>query len=360
MEIAFATGVIRPSPSREPAPRQPGPPARHDPSERDAETLSNRAVEGRGLVAGRLLSRPSPGAGDAARLSSAPPSVGRAIGSSATALPTDVRSDMEQKFGHDFARVRVHAGSEAGASAAALGAEAYTVGNDIVFAPGRFAPSTAAGSRLLAHELAHVVQGRADVVRPYRPATAFNFGVADDATLKEDSFSVKAGDKDTKPWIQKVEVKFATKTTDADGSRYWKGSATASYSANTAREGDLTFQIAGGSRQLGLTDKGDFTVQRIEGLGYNSGTFSGAAGVDFDPAEREGPNKRYTKKDASGDRPANMSFAVFYNKGEALHAGPVDASSHGCVHVDWNSMDTAKRLNYHSVIGLTKVSVSYP
>ena len=135
MEIAFATGVIRPSPSREAAPRQPGQPARHDPSERDAEMLSNRALEGRGLRAGPLFSRPTPGASDAARLSSAPPSVGRAIGASATALPTDVRSDMEQRFGHDFARVRVHAGSEAGASAAALGAEAYTVGNDIVSLP---------------------------------------------------------------------------------------------------------------------------------------------------------------------------------------------------------------------------------
>jgi hypothetical protein len=54
-----------------------------------------------------------------------------------------------------------------------------------------------------------------------------------------------------------------------------------------------------------------------------------------------------------------MSFAVFYNKGEALHEGPVDASSHGCVHVDWNTT-TMKQLNYHSVIGLTKVAVSYP
>ena len=54
-----------------------------------------------------------------------------------------------------------------------------------------------------------------------------------------------------------------------------------------------------------------------------------------------------------------MSFAVFYNKGEALHAGPLDYSSHGCVHVDWTDYATIKQLNYHSVIGLTKVKVKY-
>jgi hypothetical protein len=37
-------------------------------------------------------------------------------------------------------------------------ASAYTVGKDIVFGAGHYAPSTSAGKRLLAHELAHVVQ----------------------------------------------------------------------------------------------------------------------------------------------------------------------------------------------------------
>jgi hypothetical protein len=53
------------------------------------------------------------------------------------------------------------------------------------------------------------------------------------------------------------------------------------------------------------------------------------------------------------------NFAVFYNKGEALHAGPLDVTSHGCVHVDWNNEDAIKQVNYNSVIGLTKVKVSY-
>lgn len=73
-------------------------------------------------------------------------------------LPRAVRAAMEPRFGVDFGAVRIHTGAAAAASALALGANAYTVGRDIVFGVGRWAPSTQAGRRLLAHELAHVVQ----------------------------------------------------------------------------------------------------------------------------------------------------------------------------------------------------------
>jgi hypothetical protein len=65
---------------------------------------------------------------------------------------------MESAFGLDLAGVRVHADERAAASAQGLGARAYTVGQHIVFGEGRYAPETADGERLLAHELAHVVQ----------------------------------------------------------------------------------------------------------------------------------------------------------------------------------------------------------
>jgi Domain of unknown function (DUF4157) len=65
---------------------------------------------------------------------------------------------MEERLGHDFSRVRVHADEEAGASARDLGAAAYTLGSDIVFAPDRYEPSRPEGRQLLVHELAHVVQ----------------------------------------------------------------------------------------------------------------------------------------------------------------------------------------------------------
>lgn len=65
---------------------------------------------------------------------------------------------MERHFGHDFSAVRVHAEGTAADSARALGALAYTVGSDVVFAPGEYQPRKAAGVQLLAHELTHVVQ----------------------------------------------------------------------------------------------------------------------------------------------------------------------------------------------------------
>jgi hypothetical protein len=65
---------------------------------------------------------------------------------------------MEAGFGYDFSHVRVHSGELAQRSAAATNAEAYTVGQDIVFASGRYAPMSSPGRRLLAHELTHVVQ----------------------------------------------------------------------------------------------------------------------------------------------------------------------------------------------------------
>ncbi|MBN9560171.1 MAG: DUF4157 domain-containing protein [Alphaproteobacteria bacterium] len=68
------------------------------------------------------------------------------------------RAFFEPRFGHDFGRVRVHHGEHEAASAAALQARAYAVGERIVFGRGEYAPSSQAGRQLLAHELAHVVQ----------------------------------------------------------------------------------------------------------------------------------------------------------------------------------------------------------
>lgn len=56
--------------------------------------------------------------------------------------------------------VRIHTSGPAADTAQALGAQAYTVGRDIAFAPGRFAPETTEGRRLIGHELAHVEQQR--------------------------------------------------------------------------------------------------------------------------------------------------------------------------------------------------------
>jgi hypothetical protein len=65
---------------------------------------------------------------------------------------------MQARLGHDFSRVRVHADARSAKSASAVSAHAYTIGQDIVFGAGRYAPETTDGKRLLAHELTHVIQ----------------------------------------------------------------------------------------------------------------------------------------------------------------------------------------------------------
>src|SRR6188768_3729358 len=73
-------------------------------------------------------------------------------------LEPDTRGFFERRFGHDFSRVRVHADATAAVSARSASAAAYTHGTDIVFGSGMYRPHSPSGARLLAHELAHVVQ----------------------------------------------------------------------------------------------------------------------------------------------------------------------------------------------------------
>lgn len=73
-------------------------------------------------------------------------------------LPPSVRSEMEARFETDFSAVRIHAGQAAERLARAHDAVAYTSGVDITLGRGGESPDTAAGKRLLAHELAHIVQ----------------------------------------------------------------------------------------------------------------------------------------------------------------------------------------------------------
>jgi hypothetical protein len=80
-------------------------------------------------------------------------------------LPDSARSFFEPRFGRDFSQVRIHTDGAAGESAQELNARAYTVGRDIVFGTGEYAPETDSGKALLAHELVHVVQQRGQHVQ---------------------------------------------------------------------------------------------------------------------------------------------------------------------------------------------------
>ncbi len=106
-----------------------------------------------------------------------PEIVSAALHTPAQSLDGPTRDAMEERFGQDFGHVRVHADPLAAKSAGAIQAEAYTVGNDVIFAGGRYAPSTPPGQRLIAHELVHVVQQR-------RGSGA---GLAEDARLEAEA-----------------------------------------------------------------------------------------------------------------------------------------------------------------------------
>jgi hypothetical protein len=89
-----------------------------------------------------------------AHLLAVPPAAGPSEGNRGTPLPDAVSTRMERAFDSNFSSVRVHVDDRA----ARLGAQAFTRGHDIHFAPGRYDPHGAQGQRLIGHELAHVVQ----------------------------------------------------------------------------------------------------------------------------------------------------------------------------------------------------------
>ncbi|MGH6847722.1 MAG: DUF4157 domain-containing protein [Methylocella sp.] len=97
-------------------------------------------------------------AGPQSATSEAPGSVHEVLRSPGQPLDASSRAYFEQRFGQDIMKVRVHSGAAAEQSARDMDAHAYTVGHDIVFGAGQFAPGTIEGRRLIAHELAHVVQ----------------------------------------------------------------------------------------------------------------------------------------------------------------------------------------------------------
>ncbi len=108
--------------------------------------------------------------------SSAPPIVQDVLHSSGQPLDTATRAYMEPRFGHDFSRVRIHADARAAESAMAVNAQAYTVGRNVVFGAGQYAPNTSHGQKLLTHELTHVLQqGRTT----FQPGNALRISAPD-------------------------------------------------------------------------------------------------------------------------------------------------------------------------------------
>ena len=116
------------------------------------------------------------------RTSRVPAAVREAMRSPGQPLPSPTRDVMEAEFGHDFSQVRVHADSQAAEAAGAVDANAFTLGNHIVFGTSRWAPQTPSGSRLLAHELAHVLQQPSG---PYLDGEGLNISHSHDPAERE-------------------------------------------------------------------------------------------------------------------------------------------------------------------------------
>lgn len=123
-----------------------------DPAEAEADRVAERAMRGSEPLG--VARSAAGGAGEGP----APPIVHEVLRGSGAPLDGATRGDFERRLGLDLSGVRVHEGDRAAESARAVDAAAYTVGSDIVFGAGRYAPQSAAGRRLLAHELAHVAQ----------------------------------------------------------------------------------------------------------------------------------------------------------------------------------------------------------
>ena len=146
-----------------PAPTvEPLPPARPSVAQRDCVGCDDDEAVQRKPLTADPAAHPEPAAPE--------PTIARGAG---RPLPGVTRTDFERRFGHDFGDVRLHTDGQAAESARAVRAHAYTVGRDIAFAAGQYAPETSAGRHLLAHELTHVVQqsGGAAAARP-APATS--------------------------------------------------------------------------------------------------------------------------------------------------------------------------------------------
>ena len=125
-----------------------------DVNEQEADRIAEQIIDTSGTRPNQL--QPYSSSAGPVKLA-VPPIVDDVLTSHGQPLDPEVRAFMEPRFGHDFSRVRVHAGARAAQSVEAVGAQAYTVGSDIVLGS-EYASTSRDGTKLMAHELAHVVQ----------------------------------------------------------------------------------------------------------------------------------------------------------------------------------------------------------
>jgi hypothetical protein len=147
-----------------------------DPAEHAAEAAAESVMRGEpaqpcpDCAAGAAVRRDTGSEEEGARHDDVGALARDAFAGGGTPLPPASRNLFEARLGADLGAVRVHTGAAAAQSARAVGARAFTLGADIAFAAGEYAPDSSGGRRLLAHELAHVVQADAGGMVRRQPA----------------------------------------------------------------------------------------------------------------------------------------------------------------------------------------------
>ncbi len=170
---------------------------RHDAHEQEADRNA-QAIGQRGAACA-VTPVPAPRGRDAGDAAAVPASPGQAM--------DDVtRGFMRQRLGRDFGDVRIHADESAARSAHERSAHAYTAGRHVVFGRGEYAPQTARGRQLLAHELTHVAQQShlADEAAPVQHMGIGQFfaRLFGEGTFSDDELEVYLMRLETQPGIE--------------------------------------------------------------------------------------------------------------------------------------------------------------
>ncbi len=154
-----------------------------DAFEREADPAagetSTPGIAGPGWSLSRMNIEPRPhkGSTQAAQrhpgnLPGAPPIVREVLRSPGRPLEHETRAYFESRFGRGLGGVRVHADAQSSAATAAINSHAFTVGNDVVLGDGACSPRSLASTKLLAHELTHVLQADAAAGNPTKPSSS--------------------------------------------------------------------------------------------------------------------------------------------------------------------------------------------
>lgn len=318
-------------------------------------------------------------------------------------LDRAARRFMEPRFNHNFSHVRVHTDARAAQSARALNARAYTLGRDVVFGAGEFAPGTASGNRLLAHELTHVLQQTGThgasrsplrIARQQIKDEADTFTELDRLWMKEmlerfaamsdedlnlllenvDKYADIIHEERMKAALLAVRHKRDEKTNRRKFEKDHEGLLAKVNRDQVAlildqlrlRTGDKAARIQifvsydrvapvsddeGEWYPLGylsLYKKGRLVYQtKVSGGGHMSGLTT--------EANRQTVRRKHGRNYSGSNGP--MAWPVFFNATEAIHQGELDHSSMACVHVP--DMDLMETINKTAKKKHTEISIYY-